>query len=223
MRFVIDAGHGFSTPGKRSPAGMKEYEFNRAAAQFVKEVLLTYENTEVFFTHSDQEDVSLKQRTDFANSMNADAFISIHANAFGSGWNEARGVETYVHKTKPPAAVRLASAIQNSLAAKTGLVNRGVKAADFHVLRETKMTSVLVECGFMTNKKEAELLKSPQYRKTCGQAIALALADFFKLTKKPDENSLYKVQAGAFSKKENAEALVTRLKKAGFESFISCD
>ncbi|WP_409251966.1 N-acetylmuramoyl-L-alanine amidase [Bacillus sp. SCS-153A] len=221
MKIIIDAGHGYSTPGKRSPSGMREYEFNRAAAQSVKKNLLSYENTEVFFTHSDHKDVSLDQRTDWANFIKADVFISIHANAFGSGWNEARGVETYVHLTNPQAAVRLANTIQNRLAAMTGLVNRGVKTADFHVLRETEMTAVLVECGFMTNRKEAELLQSPVYRNTCGQAIALALADFYRLKKKKDKSFLYKVQAGAFSTRENAEVLVSRLKKAGFESFIS--
>ncbi|WP_421381364.1 N-acetylmuramoyl-L-alanine amidase [Bacillus salacetis] len=224
MRFAIDAGHGYSTPGKRSPSGMREYEFNRAAAQSAKETLLSYEGTEVFFTHSDQEDVSLKRRTEIANTMKADVFISIHANAFGSGWNEAHGVETYVYKTKPAAAVRLAGAIQNKLFSSTGLVNRGVKAADFHVLRETEMPAVLVECGFMTNRKEAELLNSPHYRTLCGQAIAHALADIYRLSPKKGENaSLYKVQAGAFSKKENAEALALRLKKAGFDVFITRD
>ncbi|TYR98833.1 N-acetylmuramoyl-L-alanine amidase [Rossellomorea vietnamensis] len=219
MKIIIDAGHGYSTPGKRSPSGMREYEFNREAALAAKELLLSYEKTEVYFTHSDKEDVSLKRRSDFANRMKGDVFISIHANAFGSGWNDAHGVETYVYQTKPAAALSLANNIQTKLTARTGLKNRGVKATDFHVLRETEMTAVLVECGFMTNKKEAELLKTPSYRKTCGQAIALALADHYRLAKK--ENRLYKVQTGAFSKKENAEALLSKLKRAGFEGFIS--
>nr|WP_113930802.1 N-acetylmuramoyl-L-alanine amidase [Bacillus sp. P14.5] len=219
MKIIIDAGHGYSTPGKRSPSGMREYEFNREAALAAKELLLSYEKTEVYFTHSDKEDVSLKRRSDFANRMKGDVFISIHANAFGSGWNDAHGVETYVYQTKPAAALSLANNIQTKLTERTGLKNRGVKAADFHVLRETEMTAVLVECGFMTNKKEAELLKTPSYRKTCGQAIALALADHYRLAKK--ESRLYKVQAGAFSRKENAEALLSKLKRAGFEGFIS--
>jgi N-acetylmuramoyl-L-alanine amidase len=221
MKFVIDAGHGYNTPGKRSPSGMREYEFNRAAAQAAKKALLSYKNTEVFFTHSDQEDVSLKQRTDIANKMEADVFISIHANAFGNGWNDAGGVETYVYKTKPAPAVKLASTVQHTLISATGLVNRGVKAADFHVLRETRMTAILVECGFMTNKKEAAMLSSQQYRNTCGQAVAQALADHYGLVQKTGLEYLYKVQAGAFSKEENADALAARLRKAGFEAFVS--
>ena len=223
MRFIIDAGHGYSTPGKRSPAGMREYEFNRAAAQAVKEMLLKYENTEVYFTHSDKEDVSLQRRTDFANSKHGDVFLSIHANAFGNGWNEACGIETYVYNTRPEKAVRLANTIQNRLVSVTNLVNRGVKAADFHVLRETEMTAVLIECGFMTNKREADLLKTASYRNTCGEAIAEAVAEFYRLQKKEESGGLYRVQAGAFAEKDNADALVERLKQAGFESFILRD
>ncbi|MGM0843844.1 MAG: N-acetylmuramoyl-L-alanine amidase [Bacillota bacterium] len=219
MRIIIDAGHGYSTPGKRSPSGMREYEFNRAAALAARETLLFYEKTEVYFTHSDKEDVSLKRRTNYANRMKGDVFISIHANAFGNGWNDANGVETYVHATKPAAALSLATSIQTRLTASTGLVNRGVKAADFHVLRETEMTAVLVECGFMTNRKEADLLKTSSFRAACGQAIALALADHYGLVKK--ESRLYKVQAGAFSERENAETLLSKLKEAGFDGFIS--
>ncbi|RIW38999.1 N-acetylmuramoyl-L-alanine amidase [Bacillus salacetis] len=223
MKIAIDAGHGYSTPGKRSPSGMKEYEFNRAAALSAKAALLTYENTEVFFTHSDQEDVSLKLRTDSANKWGADVFVSIHANAFGNGWNNAGGIETYVYKTKPAPAVKLANILQTRVVSAAGLANRGVKAADFHVLRETKMTAVLVECGFMTNQKEAALLGSTQYRESCGEAVALAVAEYCNLTKKSLKSSLYKVQTGAFSKKENAEALAAKLRKAGFQAFISRD
>lgn len=220
MKFIIDAGHGYNTPGKRSPAGMREFEFNREAAQVVKENLLLYENIEVFFTHSDSEDVSLKRRTDFANGLRGDVFLSIHANAFGNGWTAPSGIETYVHKTRPDKAVQLANTIQNRLISKTGLVNRGVRAADFHVLRETDMTAVLVECGFMTNKADAALLKKTSFRQTCGEEIAAALADYYNLGKKAE---IYRVQAGAFAKKENADALAERLKRAGFEAFVSRD
>jgi N-acetylmuramoyl-L-alanine amidase len=115
----------------------------------------------------------------------------------------------------------LANTIQQRLISKTGLVNRGVKAADFHVLRETEMTAVLVECGFMTNKGDAELLKKASFRRLCGKEIALALADVYQLIKKEEHGGLYKVQAGAFSSRDNAEILALRLKRAGFEAFIS--
>ncbi|UII55576.1 N-acetylmuramoyl-L-alanine amidase [Cytobacillus spongiae] len=236
MKMMIDAGHGYNTPGKRSPDGLREYEFNRAVANYVKLFLENYQNVTVYFAHSDQRDVPLTERTDRANALKVDCFVSIHANAYGSGWNSADGIETYVYTTKPREAYELALKIQKYIIASTGRDNRGVKTADFHVLRETNMTAVLVECGFMTNQEEAKLLRSDAYRRTCADAIVKALAEQYKLVKKPVSSStdtnkgsnktpstgkgLFKVQVGAFSDKKNAEELAAQLKKDGYAPYI---
>ncbi|MBS8265840.1 N-acetylmuramoyl-L-alanine amidase [Mesobacillus boroniphilus] len=240
MKIMLDAGHGYNTPGKRSPDGMREYEFNRAVANYAKQLLANYKNVTVYFSHSDQRDVSLKARTDKANSLNVDIFVSIHANAFGGGgWSNVGGIETFVYPTRPPVAYQLAQKIQRNLVISTGLENRGVKTADFHVLRETKMDAVLVECGFMTNRNEIKLLRSETYRRTIAEGIVKALAEQFRLQRKantaptpaPDapsskspasakKDGLYKVQAGAFEDEENAQELAERLRKAGFDVYI---
>ena len=179
MKIMIDAGHGYKTPGKSSPDGMKEYEFNRSVAQYLKDILTDYQ-TSIFFAHSDSLDVPLKDRTTQANTLGAILYVSIHANAAGNGdWHKAEGIETYVHTSKPEEAFSLASKIQKRLVAATGLEDRGVKTADFHVLRETKMTAILIECGFMTNENEIRLLKSEYYRKKCAQAIAEAIISHY--------------------------------------------
>ena len=54
---------------------------------------------------------------------------------------------------------------------------------DFYVLKYTKMPAVLLECGFMTNKKEAELLRSYEYRKKVGNAIAEGILQYFAIDK----------------------------------------
>ncbi|WP_436373595.1 N-acetylmuramoyl-L-alanine amidase [Cytobacillus sp. BC1816] len=219
MKIILDAGHGFSTSGKRSPNGMREYEFNRAVAELAKEMLESYQNTVVSFAHSDIRDVPLAERTALANKQNADCYLSIHANAFGTGgWNSAGGIETYVYPSKPREALALAQKIQRNLISSTGLRDRGVKTADFQVLRETKMTAVLVECGFMTNKEEASLLRTPLYRKRCAQAIVKAIAEQYGL-RKNDKIKQYKVQV-AFSEKQLAEKLAGNLKKDGFNATI---
>ena len=64
---------------------------------------------------------------------------------------------------------------------ETGRPNRGVKNANFLCFKEHIMTSILVECGFMTNKEEAELLKSESYRLKCARAIIDGLVFFYKL------------------------------------------
>lgn len=240
MKIMFDAGHGYNTPGKRSPDGLREYEFNRAVANYANQLLENYKNVTVYFSHSDQRDVSLTARTDKANSLNVDIFVSIHANAFGSGgWNNVGGIETYVYPSRPPVANQLAQKIQRNLVIATGLENRGVRTADFHVLRETKMDAVLVEGGFMTNRNEVELLRSETYRRTIAEGIVKALAEQFKLQRKDNaapslapspsaaksaatarKGGLYKVQAGAFEDERNAEELAARLRKAGFEAYI---
>jgi N-acetylmuramoyl-L-alanine amidase len=182
MKIVLDAGHGYQTMGKCSPNGMKEYEFNRAVAIYVKQSLARIKNAEIFFTHSDEMDVPLSQRTNFANSIGADVFVSIHANAFGSSsWSNPNGIETFVHSSKPKNSVALARIIQNNMITATGLADRGIKTANFLVLRDTKCPAILIEAGFMTNKHDAALLITEKYRKKCASAIATGLAQHLNL------------------------------------------
>jgi N-acetylmuramoyl-L-alanine amidase len=225
MKIMLDAGHGYSTDGKRSPDGLREYEFNRAVANYARDLLQEYENVTVYFAHSDKRDVPLQERTNKANHLKVDCYVSIHANAYGNTWNDVGGIETYVHVSKPPEATKLAEKIQRILVISTGLRDRGVKTADFHVLRETKMTAVLVECGFMTNREEVKLLRSDTYRRTCAEAIVKGIADQYKLKKKfvqlpPITKGFYKVQVGAFKELKNAEKLAERLRKDGYDPFI---
>ena len=244
VKIVIDAGHGYNTPGKRTPDGsMREWEFNAATAEHVKRLLSKYEGVQVLFTHdpTGKVDVSLKARTDKANRWGADAFVSIHANAHGSGteWTNAHGIETYIHPNASATSKALAQKIQGAMIRFTGRKDRGVRTANFQVLRETKMPAVLVECGFMTNKEEAKLLKDEGYRARCASAIVEALVAQFKLkpkqapaatkptttTKpttptKPTGNTLFKVQVGAFANRDNAERLKKELESKGYEVII---
>ena len=195
LKIAIDAGHGYETPGKRTVDGMKEYEFNCAVANEMRKLLSNYEGVTILFTHSDQRDVPLHERTTKANREKVDVFLSIHANAHGNGkeWTSAEGIETYVYTSKPKAATGLAQMVQHELIQSTKRKNRGVKTANFHVLKATSMTAILCECGFMTNKAEAALLRSPSYRAACAQAIVRGMEKYYKLSKRTS-SSLYKVQ-----------------------------
>lgn len=232
MKIKLCAGHGYNTPGKRVPDGsMREFEFNSAVANYAKSLLESYENVQVSFAHdpTGKTDVSLSSRVNEANKEKVDAYVSIHANAYGTGFNSADGIETYVYTSKPKEALSLANKVQNELIKQTGRSNRGVKTANFYVLKNTHMTAILCECGFMTNKEEAGLLKSDSYRRKCAESIVKGLVDQYNLkkkavVKKPSEpsktGSLYKVQCGAFSDKGNAEKLAAQLKAKGFKTYI---
>ncbi|ALS79271.1 cell wall hydrolase [Planococcus kocurii] len=178
MKIMIDAGHGPDTPGKRSPDGkLREFHFNVAVAEEVKKRLVL-DGHIVFFSHQNDFDVPLHERTNLANRMKADVFVSIHANAVGHTFNSTNGLETFTYNHPQPATHMLASAVQQSLIQVTGRKNRGIKQADFAVLRDTHMPAILVECGFMTHKEEVELLKSAAYRKRCAQGICFGIACF---------------------------------------------
>lgn len=234
MKVILDAGHGLGTRGKETPDGMKEFEFNAEVAEIAKGMLAEYQNVQVHFTHdpTGKTDVSLDKRCEYANKIMADVFVSIHANAYGKGgWNAADGIETYVYPTKPQEALALATKVQKNLVAETGRDNRGVKTANFQVLRETKMTAILVECGFMTNKEEAALLKQRAYREKCAGSIVDGLVAQYSLKLKPQPKPKpkpkakaapkgYFVQVGYFSNKDNAENLVELLDKKGFDAII---
>jgi N-acetylmuramoyl-L-alanine amidase len=222
MKIVHCAGHGLTTPGKQTPDGMKEFEFNVAVCNYVIQALKQYEGVENIIVHdpTGKRDVPLKERTDKANKLKADLYISYHANAAGNSWSSAEGIETYIISMKSK-ALEPASIIHNHLLRDTGRKNRGLKTANFHVLRETNMPAILFELGFMTNKEEAVLLKSDSYRQKCAQAIVKGLVEYYKLKpKKVATSQLYTVQIGAFSDKANADKLAAELNKKGYKAIV---
>lgn len=185
MRIVLDAGHGPNTLGKRSPDGtLREYVFNSDVARKAADLLAAYEGVETLLTFEDGRDVSLAERTNRANAWKADLFVSIHANASGDRWSLAQGIETYIYTKASAASQRLANIVQQRIVAVTGLLNRGVKKENFHVLRETRMPAILVECGFMTHRQEIELLKSNEYRQRCAKAIVQGIVQYGALQRK---------------------------------------
>jgi N-acetylmuramoyl-L-alanine amidase len=179
---AIDDGHGLETPGKRTPSlpdgtVMRENEFNRAVAAQL-DVHLKRCGFQTLLVAPGDTDIPLSNRTNTANKAKADFYISIHANAYGDGWNNVRGIETY-HYPGKISGQQAAKIIHNQLIQGTALPNRGVKEANFHVLRETTMPAVLVEHGFMTNMEDALLLLSEAYRAECAVELAKGICQLF--------------------------------------------
>ena len=187
MKICLDAGHGASTNGKRSPdSSLMEYEFNRDVMKRLKTILERHD-VEVIETVIDDTDVSLSARCSIANKNNVDYFISIHANADGNGynWTSAKGWEIYI-VGKGGKAEKLAKSIQES-SRELGLIDRGVKVANFQVLRDTNMPAVLIEHGFYTNKKECELLKTESFRQKCAEVDARGILSYLGINYIPTE------------------------------------
>lgn len=198
------AGHGNLTAGKRSPDGsLREFWFNKPTAKYLEDELKGYERVLVVNVHDTvgNVDVLLPDRTKVANDMKRKypkakvIYVSIHANAFGDGesFNSASGIETFIHPNHSRESFQLAKLVQDNLIKATKRSDRGVKQANYAVLRQTDRAArkenlldaaILVECEFMTNREANELLKSDAYRKTCAKAILDAIVFMFALKKK---------------------------------------
>ena len=176
MKIALDAGHGKSTAGKRSPDGsLLEYEFNRDVVNRIAGHLKRH-GVEVLLTAPGDIDVSLSERCRIANAAKVDYFVSIHANAYGETWNEAAGWEIYI-LSRGGKAEQLAKRIHKYSVSALGLKDRGVKCESFAVLRETDMSAVLIEHGFYTNKAECEKLKTAAFREQCAIADAKGILE----------------------------------------------
>lgn len=181
MLICIDAGHAKNTAGKRSPDGtLREYEFNRDVAKRLKAILEKHGVQTMFSCDLETDkDTPLKTRCTTANEANADLFISIHANAHGNGaeWTSTNGWEIYHHKNSSKGA-KLAEAIRVESCATLGLKGRGLKTADFYVLKNTHMPAVLIEHGFYTNMEECTKLKTSDFRESCAEADACGILKY---------------------------------------------
>jgi N-acetylmuramoyl-L-alanine amidase len=229
VKIMLDAGHDERTAGKRSLDGsLREFQFNKPVVEKIHLMLKQYENVEIFFAHDihDGIDQSLEERVTLANSLGVDVYVSIHANA---GNTTARGIETFIHPNADSETYVLARAIHDNMIILTKQKNRGIKRADFQVLRETKMKAVLAECGFMTNVDDLHLLKSDGYQHLCAEGVVRGLVAYYNLKKKviakppepsKEDNTFYRVVAGSFNSKMLADMQSEALKKAGFTSFV---
>lgn len=183
---VIDAGHGGKDPGHESqnPKHLQEKELNLLIANYLGGYIEKYlQNVKVIYTRTDDTYPSLEDRIAIANSSKADYFISIHCN--GSDYTTTRGTESHVHSMSASKSVGLAREIEKQFSTRAGRYSRGVKndedrAHSLQVLKYTQMTSVLVECGFLTNVSEANYLNTTQGQEVLASAIFRGFRTFIQ-------------------------------------------
>lgn len=226
-KILLDPGHGGKDPGAAAH-GIQEKDIVLSIAKRTKKILENqYEGAEVLLTREDDTFLELRERTDIANKWGAEVYVSIHINAAAAA--AANGFETFVYNGGVPAATQ---ALQNTLHSHIlkympHFDDRGKKQANFHVLRETNMHAVLTECGFISNAKDAALLKDDFNIRKLAHGHAAGIASFVGLKEKQQPQQpqkLYRVQVGAFSVKENAEKMQKQLVKEGYkDAFIVSD
>ncbi len=232
-RICIDAGHGGNDSGAVYK-GRKESDDNLALGKAVAAELRRH-GVIVDETRTADVAVSLLERSNLENRQVYDYFICFHRNAFKP--EQAKGVEAYTYLNPGAKAKGLADKIQAALVG-IGFTNRGVKAANFHVLRETKAPAVLVEVGFIDNTGDNQLFDGKRDEIVAGIAKAILeqlgiayvavsppapIPTATELPPTPNQQSgqvLYRVMAGSFAARENAEKQKEKLKAAGFDATI---
>ena len=158
-KVCIDAGHGGSDVGAEYN-GRYEKDDNLRLALAVGKIL-EENGIEVVYTRTEDEFVSLEERTEFANKKKATYFVSLHRN---SADVEASGVEIWVRSDSHSEEAKLADKILSEIDEVGFGNNRGIKHgyqsdsdSDYFVNKNTDMPSCLVEMGFITTEVDNEL------------------------------------------------------------------
>jgi N-acetylmuramoyl-L-alanine amidase len=168
---VVDAGHGGKDNGAfRRFGGAEKNATLDVATRLASK--LRESQFRVVMTRSGDVFIPLDERASISNRQNNAIFVSVHFN--DSGRRGIRGFETYYHSS---VARHLAYRIQQQLMTLPGAVNRGVKTANFRVLRKAAYPAVLVECGFLSNRKEGAGARSASRRDNLADKIAEAIVD----------------------------------------------
>ena len=155
MRICIDPGHSGPVEPGACADGFIEAALTLSIAFQLGSKFAAKGHDVIYTRAGDIDSDGLSFRADMANAVKADVFLSIHCNAAENP--DAHGVETF-HYPGSSDGQRLAESIQSVLAAAAYTRDRGVKSADFAVLRLSDMPAVLIECGFITSAADRAVL-----------------------------------------------------------------
>lgn len=169
---VVDAGHGGPDPGAIGRNDLRETEITLDIAQQVSRELEAIGIT-TKMTRTEEYDLDLAPRVNMAEQLNADLFVSIHANSLNLNRPDVNGVETYYYNS----GLGLAEDIHQNILKAVQIRDRGVRKARFYVLTRTSMPAVLVETGFVTGAEDSVKLRNPLFRTKMAEAIAQGVTE----------------------------------------------
>ncbi len=190
---VIDPGHGGNNLGTEY-LPIPEKTYNMIVAQYMKEQLEQYQNVQVYLTHTEDIDMSLKERAEFAASVNADFLFSLHFNMSLS--HSLYGSEVWVPSTGQLYSQGYSAANEFLMQfEEMGLFNRGIKTrigkngkSDYYgIIRESSIRgipAIIVEHCHVDNVNDEAYMQSPEMLKEFGVRDAEAVARYFGLVSK---------------------------------------
>ncbi|MDW8515810.1 N-acetylmuramoyl-L-alanine amidase family protein [Priestia flexa] len=183
-KIYLDGGHGGKDPGCVDN-GLSEKNVVLKLQEYVIEYLKAhYSDFEIKTTRSTDTFVSLMERANKANAWGADVFLSLHINAMSETSN---GYEDYIARVTGSKTENLQNILHDQVVPvlkKYDIKDRGKRKADYIVLKYSHMSAILTETLFITNPREASLLKQEVVLRDFAAAYAEGVAKFLSLPKK---------------------------------------
>ena len=217
MKVFIGVGHGGSDPGAVAN-NTKEKDLNLSIALACREELERH-GVAVKMSRTKDENDSLSEEIKECNAFSPDLVVDIHNNAGGGD-----GAEVFHHhgggKGKTLAENILAEIVKTGQNSRGTKIRKNSQGKDYYgFIRQTSCPAVIVECAFVDNVKDLEILATEGKRQLMGQAIAKGILKTLGVELQ-SESGHWKVQVGAYLYRENAEAMHRKLKAIGFDAFI---
>lgn len=187
VQYILDAGHGIPDGGAVGADGTTEQEINLAITKLIEDELnkkkipsiLTRNDENSIYTEGEtihaKKVSDVKRRIEIASQNPAVPFISIHMNTFSSP--SVRGIQVFYDEANTESKV-LAERLQKAFNAQIQQDNVKVCKPiekNIYLFSHIKNPSVLIECGFMSNKYELEKLKTARYQQQLAHIIAEVL------------------------------------------------
>lgn len=172
--FVIDAGHGGFDKGSNNE-NIVESEYSLELAQKIQQ-LARKKNINVILTRDGNDHLDLQSRVDKMHELNPKLVISLHLNS--SSNKELKGAEVFINKDNTDPHTEKIGAELAQLVSMNSIENRGLKKANFKILRDSKKPTFLIELGFASNPTDAETLKSTFHKSQLAEKIVQFLENY---------------------------------------------
>jgi N-acetylmuramoyl-L-alanine amidase len=166
---VVDAGHGGSDSGATSRYGGREKDHTLDVARRL-EAKLKEAGFHTVLTRGDDRFIPLDTRARISNRQSNAIFVSIHFNYSPNRF--IHGAEVYY---KSRCSEDIARHVLNQIDSLPGVSSRGVRSANFRVLKKNRYPAILVECGFLTNPAEGRRCASGAFHDAVATAIVRGL------------------------------------------------
>lgn len=172
--FVIDAGHGGHDVGSKNSV-ITESEYSLELAQKIQK-LAREKNIKVILTRTENDFLDLQSRVDKMNELNPDLIISLHLNNAMN--KDMKGAEVFIKKDNTDENTEKIGTELAQLISFNSIENRGLKKANFKILRESNVPTFLIELGFVSNEHDAETLQSTTYKNQLAEKIVQYLENY---------------------------------------------